>query len=336
MFDALMRRRGGPGGNEPSGKRQKRSDVLEALGGDLGGFGGPKNSGFGLSRGATPSSTSAVAKAEADKAAMAAWLAEEDASAKEESKQNDDTKKGDDDDGDDMEEVTPDVSVPDADGGATAEDEPVVADAPPEPAIEEQSGPAKIVGDEAPSSGWRSKFGEAKDSWSIQGDTLRCLFWHSGTGCCFEWDQEQGTLLQFVEKASAGPTDEPQKMPIWSSACPDRHSWIWEQLPLPPTDLAASPKATADAAATPSSDAGLAPPGDDEVLDDNIWEKRCQAKEKSKDIADVTGPAQEAPQQKQDLDAMAMPPPSFSPRKAAATAAALSSTSPSPSSSRRF
>merc|ERR1712139_706006 len=51
-----------------------------------------------------------------------------------------------------------------------------------------------------------------------------------------EWHQSIGILLQYGDEDAKG---EPQKFPIWSLDCPEQSAWIWDTLPLPPTDPAA-------------------------------------------------------------------------------------------------
>jgi hypothetical protein len=88
--------------------------------------------------------------------------------------------------------------------------------------------------------GWRSIFSNAKDCWDIADkEEGRGVFWHTESGCCFEWHQSIGMLLQFGEEDEQG---KPQKFPVWSLDCPEQSAWIWDTLPLPPTDPAAQPE----------------------------------------------------------------------------------------------
>merc|ERR1711924_280168 len=99
----------------------------------------------------------------------------------------------------------------------------------------------------------------------------RGRFLHSESGCCFEWDQTGGILFQYTEGPDAviGP---PGKLPVWCLEYPDKNTWIWEQIPVPPTDPAAQeqeqPDASDDsdgshvaAASSSSSEAMPPPPG---------------------------------------------------------------------------
>lgn len=103
---------------------------------------------------------------------------------------------------------------------------------------------------EEPSSlppGMEAKFANAKDKWDIDAEVLRGFFWHSETGGHFEWDQGSGTLFQYMEaekEEGAKPTvgkdgSNLGLYPIWSVTCPEQHAWVWELLPLPPSDPAA-------------------------------------------------------------------------------------------------
>jgi len=99
---------------------------------------------------------------------------------------------------------------------------------------------------------WKDPFVTAKDTWEIDASTLRGKFWLSSKDLFFEWHQREGTLFQYF------PGEE-EPHPIWSSACPDTHKEVWEELPLPPTDPAAAAKpeapepAAAATCAEPSS-----------------------------------------------------------------------------------
>lgn len=104
---------------------------------------------------------------------------------------------------------------------------------------DESSTPALIVNPKDLDKGWRARFAKAKDTWDVDDDGMRSLFWHSKTGCCFEWDQSAGMLFQYSEDRQS-PAELPRRVPIWTTACPNSHNWIWEQLPLPPTDPAST------------------------------------------------------------------------------------------------
>jgi len=162
-----------------------------------------------------------------------------------------------------------------------------------------------------------SLFASAQDRWNVDEGSERCTYWHTETGCCFEWHQSVGILLQYAEKQENG---NHAKFPIWSLDCPEENAWIWDSLPLPPTDPASeqsieeeehrpdpvsdcstaelqgtsgtseasssgAPLAVADAIATMLPPPvplkkKKAEPKDNEVLDDNIWEKRCRTRER--------------------------------------------------------
>lgn len=83
--------------------------------------------------------------------------------------------------------------------------------------------------------GWCKAFATAKDRWVVAEDGVRSFFWHTETGCCFEWDQEAATLFQYSEESKA---ELPSRLPVWSVEFP-KNAWIWETLPLPPTDMSA-------------------------------------------------------------------------------------------------
>merc|ERR1712137_843983 len=150
-------------------------------------------------------------------------------------------------------------------------------------------------------------FLRAKDHWNITDEESgRGIFWHTVSGCCFERHQDIGVLFQYGEEING--KGEPQMWPIWSVECPEQSTWIWDELPLPPTDPASQLpcveasfeacslyKAPSASSATDNdhdhNDNGVGPPSlHTEVLDDNVWEKRCRAMEqRTAAEADSTG-----------------------------------------------
>lgn len=339
----------GVGGEQPS-KRQKRADVLDSLGGlsvpsslgqraaTSGRSGGQQASNGGI--GGFGKNASA-----ADLEAMKAWLTDTDADAAggAKSKQAGSV-------------AAPVASTPTSSSSASAEhpaevastatsvtDAPVpvaicpdtntsaastdtTGDTPPPDSV--TPAPFRLVSETAKL--WCSIFSQAKDRWdTVDEDTARSVFWHSGSGCCFEWHQDIGVLLQYGEEDEKGL---PQKFPIWSLDCPEQSAWIWDTLPLPPTDPAsqtAKQPAASESTEAPSNGeenckavsaaAALMPPppvpfkkrgrpeviskprpvtddeddDDDEgsrslhneVLDDNVWERRCRNLERRAAVA---------------------------------------------------
>eukprot|EP00929_Paragymnodinium_shiwhaense_P090928 TRINITY_DN51002_c0_g1_i1.p1 TRINITY_DN51002_c0_g1~~TRINITY_DN51002_c0_g1_i1.p1 ORF type:complete len:463 (-),score=141.10 TRINITY_DN51002_c0_g1_i1:27-1415(-) len=233
---------GKSGAQQGAGGKNKRKDVLDGLG-DFGapsskkGAGGARPvGGLGLGGlsvpGGAKSQPKAAAKKSSDVDAMKQWLQSMDddkaasavASAKPVSKPA----------------AAKSVDVPGSDPATSSAAPEAVKDAEQATASAEEGAPAIVTAEDV-KKGWKSIFAAANNKWDIEQESGRGLYWNSESGLCFEWDQEAGTLYQFSEADG-----KPVRCAIWSTACPDQHAWIWDQLPLPPTDPAAQQAAQMD------------------------------------------------------------------------------------------
>lgn len=278
MFDALLGRRRG-GEPQAAGKRQRRADIAEELGGVSGSSLGtslssaPRRPGGaaattrssllgGLATGSCSAETAAVPSART--AALSEWLAEgADGSSSPSAapmllRDNGDGTAA-------PEPLSPPAPVP-LERAATSPPadgvHPPSAPAAPAEASDESAAaptPARITSIEDLDKGWRFRFARAKDVWDVDEEGSGGVYWHSETGCCFEWDQVNGTLFQYAE--GDGPAELPVRLPVWSTSYPDRHCWLWEQLPLPPTDAASAEgtgfEGRAGTAATAEAEVGV-------------------------------------------------------------------------------
>lgn len=133
----------------------------------------------------------------------------------------------------------------------------------------EETAPVRITGEMDLAKGWRAMFRNAKDKWDVDEDGVKCNFWHSETGCCFEWDQTAATLCQLAE-GSDSPADVPKRVPVWTAACPEKDEWIWDKIPLPPTDAAASKPLEEAGMDQPEGDSSLSVNGLQDSLNDSF------------------------------------------------------------------
>lgn len=369
-----------PGNAGQPSKRQKRSDILDSLGGlsSIGGLGqrssaSKSSGGFGkqLEAAASSAGVGGFGKnaSAADMEAMKAWMTESDAGATPTASSASTPAPTTQSAAVSVAAEPPVATVVSqsapqvAEPAALASASPAAADSALQSSATASAGNGKVAletgGGEAPTSaeeaaaedmtvahvtidnvgqGWRTLFANAKDHWDVLDEAGRGVFWHSESGCCFEWHQSIGILFQFGEEDVKG---EPQKFPIWSLDLPEQSAWIWDMLPLPSTDPAAQPPPTTDEVSTgdqaPCKEApaepkvkspvdpaagGMLPPAvpfkkkprpqvplfsrpscddddDDaedsmplntEVLDNNVWERKCLALERRSGMT-TTAPA---------------------------------------------
>lgn len=260
LTDALLRR--GDGG-APAPKRSKRADLLA----EMGDFGGESRQPKGSS-----SQTSSTSKKAADLEAMKAWLTEDDAAT--------------------PEPVSGSTSVASAEPSSSSDS---ASSAVGRPAAAGSASSA--VGHSSTASAWRELFALAKDRWDVDEETSEARYHDTKRDLYFDWEQHVGTLFQYFpdDKDASG---RPARAPIWSVSCPETHAEVWDVLPLPPTDAAASVGEEEPAAATDAAGASSA---------------AAAAEAAASAPAETTSSSMAPP---------AMPPPMMAPKKKQATAAA--------------